>query len=78
MMTDEQMLHFFSRFQTLRHETAGKLREKILRHDNYKLPEGKYHIRSLVFGQMADDFTNGLIGELNRFAVKYSSCGFLD
>ena len=68
-MTDEQVLHFFSRFQALRHETAANIRSKLLQNDNYKLPEEFYGIRSIVFSSMAGDFTNGLMGELNRFVI---------
>lgn len=68
-MTDEQVLQCFSRFQTLRHETAASIKSKLLRHDTYKLPEEFYGIRSIVFSSMAGDFTRGLIGELNRFVI---------
>jgi hypothetical protein len=69
MMTDEQMLHLFSRFQALRHETNANIQSRLLRHDNYRLPEEFYGIRSIVFSSMAGDFTRGLIGELNRFVI---------
>ncbi len=68
-MTNEPTIQFFSRFQALRHETAAGVRSKLLQHDNYKLPEEFYGIRSIVFSEMAGDFTRGLIGELNRFVI---------
>jgi hypothetical protein len=69
MSKDKQVLHFFSRFQTLRHETAPNIQNVILKHDDYKFPETFYGMRSIVFSCMAGDFTRGLIGELNRFVV---------
>ena len=45
------------------------IRDLMLRHEDYVLPERSRLINSLVFTQMAGDFTSNLVGELNRFLI---------
>jgi hypothetical protein len=69
MITDEEMLRVYAKFQTIRRETADILAQnRIVRPSDYALPTF-YPLSCLVFGQMATDFTRGLIGEVNRFFV---------
>jgi hypothetical protein len=70
MMTEEETLQAFSKFRAVGWRTANEfVRDRILNHDKYELPEKTYPLRSIVFRQMAGDFTCDLINELNRFLV---------
>ena len=69
-MSDEEMVKAFSKFIAFRREAADTfVRDRLLRHDNYSIPESFHGSKSVVFSSMADDFTRGLIGELNRFLI---------
>lgn len=69
MITDAEMLRVYSEFQTTRRQAADALdQNRIVRPDDYELPNS-YPLSCLVFGQMASDFTRGLIGEVNRFFI---------
>jgi len=70
------MLRVYSKLQTIRRKTAATLvRDNVLRPSDYALPTS-YPLNCIVFGNMAADFTRGLIGEVNRFFVHlhYADC----
>jgi len=70
MNSDERILQVFSKFHTFRRETADSfVTSRVMRHSDYVLPETFHGSKSMVFSSMADDFTCGLIGEVNRFLV---------
>jgi hypothetical protein len=70
MINDKQMLELFARFQSVRRETAEQLsKTRILRPDNYELPSRVRSFATLIFFQMATDFTPNLLGEVNRFFI---------
>lgn len=69
-MNDEQMKAHLLSFHTLRREMADEfVRDRMLRYDDYQLPKRSFAIQELIFGSMAQDFTLGLIGEVNRFLI---------
>jgi hypothetical protein len=76
MITDEEMLRVYGELQTIRRKAVDTLAQgRIVRESDYELPNS-YPLSCLVFGQMASDFTRGLIGEVNRFFldVHHADC----
>jgi len=70
MIDDKQMVELFARFLSVRCETAAELsKTRILRPDNFELPNRVHTLAALVFFQMATDFTPNLLGEVNRFFI---------
>ena len=70
MIDDQEMQKLLLSFQATRREMADRfVRNLVLRHNDYVLPERSRLINSLVFIHMAHDFTSGLVGEINRFLI---------
>ena len=66
-MSKKQLAQLFEEFLRLRYELAALFSaSRILRHDDYRLPE---RLPDMVFGSMADNYTRELIGGVNRFAL---------
>lgn len=64
------MQRVFTEFWTSLKQNADKsTRSKALRHADYILPKRTRYAQSMVFISMVDDFTRGLIGEVNRFLL---------
>jgi hypothetical protein len=80
MIPDGEIIEVFKKFHAFRHESADKfVRDKIIRHSDFEFP-GRTHtnFRSLIFFEMAENFTRGLISELNRFLlnINHADCWF--
>lgn len=70
MIDDQEMQKLLLSFQASRREMADRfVRNLMLKHKDYVLPKRSRLVDSLIFTTMADDFTSGLVGELNRFLV---------
>jgi hypothetical protein len=69
MSKEDRTIKFFSVFHKLRLATAKTIREKLLKHDQYRQQKQFYGLGSMVFCEMSRDFTHGLVSELNRFLV---------
>lgn len=70
MIDDGQMQQVFAQFWTNLKQNADKsTRGRVIRHADYNLPKRTRYSQSMVFISMTDDFTRGLIGEVNRFLM---------
>jgi len=68
MIDDQQMVKLFTRFQTIRRQTAVGLNSRILRPD-YELPGRVRAFRTMEFIEMAGHFTPALVEAANRFLI---------
>lgn len=67
---DEEAKDLFARFQAARWELSDRfVRCRFLRPSHFNFPERVRTLGSLVFDQMAEDFTASLLGEVNSFLL---------
>ena len=64
------MQQVFAQFwASLKQNADNSIRSKVIRHADYTLPMRTRYSQSMVFISMAEEFTRGLIGEVNRFLL---------
>lgn len=67
---DEQMMQLFGRFQDARWDLSDRfVRSRIIRPSHFSFGDRERPFNAMVFDSMAEDFTRGLLGEVNRFLI---------